>query len=346
MRVTEDRKAIRSLRVGVVPSSHVLQLAVGVGPLRADIAAEIDHIRSGGQRAVIISGEWGMGKSNLLSYLREYALGSNVAVAYLNLNGTSAAVNNPQRFYHRIVSDLRLPGVEGKGLGTLLKLVRRRHSETNISRWISANTSYSELATAFQSFAWGFEYPSVHTISGVDLAWANYGYKREKAIKRIGDLGGFLKSAGYAGLMVQFDELETVVQLWNVVSRRGAYKTLNRLSNLKNVWSIYAATERLSRLMEMDRLSGKVTDPEARKFLDSYAKLPTFSPPALNLHLGRELVTRIERLYRGVYPLPASVSLSQVVEKWGRMSFNNPRRLIRHTIDHLDRNRPAPRLDV
>src|SRR5215213_6352644 len=100
MRAPEDRKAIRSLRVGVVPSSHVLQLAVGVGPLRADLDSEIDHLRSGGQRAVVVSGEWGAGKSNLLSYLREYALERNVAVAYLNLNGSSAAVNHPQRFYH------------------------------------------------------------------------------------------------------------------------------------------------------------------------------------------------------------------------------------------------------
>jgi P-loop Domain of unknown function (DUF2791) len=346
MSVADDRKAIRSLRVGVVPSSHVLQLTVGVGPLKEAIDTQIAGARSGRHKALVISGEWGTGKSNLLSYLREYALGLDVAVSYLNLNGSSTPINHPQRFYHRIVSDLRLPGAAGKGVGTLLEVVRRPRTEANVSKWITSHTGTSELANAIRAFANGSEYPAAHVISGVDLAWADYAYKKEKALKRIEDLGGFLKSAGYSGFMIQFDELETVAQLWNVVSRRGAYKTLYRLSNLKNVWSVYAATERLSRLMDVDRWSGKVMDFEALKFLDEFSDYLVFTPPQLDLRLGREIVSRVEKLYRRTYPLPPDIPLSQVIDKWGRMSFSNPRRLIRHTIDHLDRSRPVPRSEA
>jgi hypothetical protein len=343
MSVRENRRAIRSLRVGVVPTSHVLQLTVGVGTLQVTIDSEIDDIRAGKQRAIVVSGEWGTGKSNLLSYLREYALKRNVAVSYLNLNGRSAAANHPQRFYHKIVADLRLPGAKGKGLAGVLDIARNVRPQTDSSRWISANLPYSELARALKAFSSGYEYSSTHVISGVDLAWADYGYKRDKAIKRIDDLGGFLKSAGFTGLMIQFDELETIAQLWSVISRRGAYRTLYRLSNLRNIWSIFATTERLNHILDYDRCSSKVSDYEAQKFLDGYFKFPVLRPPSLNLQLGRELAGRIEGLYRSVYSLPANVPLAQVVEKWDRTPFKNPRRLIRHTIDHLDRIRPEPR---
>src|SRR5438093_12915465 len=96
-----DRRAIRSLRVGVVPSSHVLALTVGAESLSTNFEKEIENLGVGRHESHIVCGEWGTGKSNLLSYLRELALARNAAVAYINLNGRSAAVNHPQRFDHR-----------------------------------------------------------------------------------------------------------------------------------------------------------------------------------------------------------------------------------------------------
>ena len=70
MSIATDRKAIRSLRVGVVPSSHVLQLTVGINAHRAKVDQAIQKLRLGEHAPLVISGEWGTGKSNLLSYLR------------------------------------------------------------------------------------------------------------------------------------------------------------------------------------------------------------------------------------------------------------------------------------
>ena len=342
MSIATDRRAIRSLRVGVVPSSHVLDLTVGMTSLRATLDQESEAFHGGRQQPCVISGEWGSGKSNLLSYLREYALRRKIAVAYINLNGRSSAINHPQRFYHHIVADLRLPGVKGRGLTSLLETLKTPDLARAASRWASANASSSELAQAFVALLNGQEQSAHPIILGTDLAWADYGYKKEKAVRRIADLGSCLKSLGYVGLLVQYDEMETILQLWSVVSRQSAYKILHALSGLKNVWSVFAATEKLNRQLVVDR--DRLTDTTAHSFIRDYFNFPVLKPPAIDERLGGELLRSIESLYRRVYQVPQDARLQPVLEKWLRMPFRNPRRLIRHAIDYLDRHRVVPQV--
>jgi hypothetical protein len=343
MNLAADRRAIRSLRVGVVPSSHVLDLTVGAGPMRDILDRELELFKSGRQRPLVVSGEWGTGKSNLLSYLREYSLQRKIAVAYINLNGRSSAINHPQRFYHRVVADVRIPGFEGKGILGLLEAMKMPNVQDVIYKWASANTSRSELAQAFYLYVKGQRQWSLQIILGTDLAWADYAYKKEKAMRRLDDLGVCLRSLGYGGLMIQFDELETVMQLWNVMSRQGAYRVLHTLSNLKNVWSVYATTEKLNQQLALDRRYGKIRDLAALEFVEEYQKFPAIKPPVIDDRMGSELLRKVEGLYRRVYQVPHDTRLHHVMERWRRMPFRNPRRLIRYAIDHLDQQRPVPR---
>lgn len=342
MNLKADRKAIRSLRVGVVPSSHALDLSVGIGGSRGILERELESFRSGRQRPCVVSGEWGTGKSNLLSYLREYSLSRKIAVAYINLNGRTSAINHPQRFYHRVVADVRLPGFDGRGIINLLETMKTPGVESVVSKWAAANAYRSELAQAFVAYLNGHRQWSLQIILGTDLAWADYAYKKEKAMRRLDDLGGCLRSMGYGGLMIQYDELETVIQLWNVISRQSAYRVLHTLSNLRNVWSVFATTEKLNRQLISDRRAGKLRDLNALTFAEDYQKFPILKPPVIDELLGEELLLKIERLYRRVYQLPQDARLHHVMERWLRMPFRNPRRLIRHAIDHLDRLRPVP----
>lgn len=340
-----DRRAIRSLRVGVVPSSHVLELTVGINAVAKNLDREIESLKQKRQNPCVVSAEWGMGKSNLLSYLREYCLRRNVAVCYINLNGSASAASHPQRFYHRIVADLRLPDTQRRGLANLLgSSLQTANGLDAISRWGKANAHKSELADALVDFLNGHRQWAVQRILGADLSWANYGYKKEKAIRRIGDLGDFLRSLGYGGLMIQYDELETVGQLWNVRSRQSAYKILYSLTGLKSVWSVCATTDRLGQQLYVDEKSGKLFDVEALHFISRYKRLPLLNPPVIDARLAAELLRHVEALYRRVYDMPANVNVDQVLDRWLRMPFRNPRRLIRHAIDYLDRTRPVPNL--
>lgn len=335
-----NRRAIRSLRLGVVPSSHVLDLTVGIDSLLSPFEDQIINLKSGNQTPVSICGEWGTGKSNLLSYLREYSLKRNIAVAYVNLNGNSVAVNHPQRFYHKIVEDLRLPGIQEKGIANFLPAIENspfRKSATD--KWASSNYYSSELAKAFWRFANEDPYQSHGIILGTDLSWSSYTYKKEKALRRIDDLGSYLKNIGFDGLMIQFDELETIRQLWNSRSRQSAYKILNELSCLPNVLTVFASTDRFNDQLYKDQI--RISDDRAQKFMNNYSsKFPSLKPPVINKQLGIELLKRIHKLYQHVYPVSKEISINEIVDKWSQMSFNNPRRLIRHTIDFLDRQRP------
>ncbi|MEW6261797.1 MAG: BREX system ATP-binding domain-containing protein [Thermodesulfobacteriota bacterium] len=345
----EDRKAIRSLRVGVVPSSHVLKLTVGSEHFKNVLENELENLPLGKHRTCVISGEWGAGKSNLLKYLKELALTRNTAVAYINLNGRASAVNHPQRFYHHIVSDLKVREVPEKGIIALLLCKLGNPSFVKMSNeWVSLNWDHSELARAFENLlngSYGVE-SSLAVILGTDLAWSNYAYKKEKAIRRIEDLGSYLKTVGFNGLLIQFDELETIEQLWNSRSRQSAYKVLFTLINFKNVWSVFATTERFSQRLNHDKNGGIVNDPEAIGFAEDYFRLPTIKPPTFNLKLASELLNRILGLYGDVYAIPTGLNLQQSLESWSQMPFRNPRRLIRHAIDYLDRHRLVPAIQT
>ena len=121
MNLATNRKAIRSLRVGIVPSSHVLELTVGATDLEDKLENSFRAFHRGGCRPLIIKGEWGTGKSNLLCYVREYSKKRNFAVSQINLNGRSSAINHPQRLYGKIVAELRVEEMQGKGIAHIFE---------------------------------------------------------------------------------------------------------------------------------------------------------------------------------------------------------------------------------
>ena len=340
MTLAVNRNAIRSLRVGIVPYSHVLNLTVGFDPHHETLDKEFRRLKKGFPRPFVIGGEWGSGKTNLLCYISEYALKQKVAVAYINLNGRSAAINYPQKLYHRIVADIRLPGLEDNGITRLLGSIKKDSLlERKTSEWVSSLGCHSELAQALGSFINEDYHWSFQVILGSDLSWAEYRYKKEKAIKRLDDLGSYLKYLGYAGLMIQFDELESVVQLWNIASRRSAYNTLNNLSSLENVWTVFATTEKLNSQIDADAKSGRIRTEEAESFIKRYFDFQVLEPPVLSQEYANTLLSRILKLYKEAYVVSQEIRLQEVLDLWNKIPFRNPRRLIRIAIDHLDRHR-------
>lgn len=344
MSLTFERRAIRSLKVGVVPPTHVLALTVGAGPLRTFIDQEVRAQAAGKKRPLIVLGEWGSGKSNLLCYLREYCIKNNHPVSYINLNGRSSALNHPQRFYHRVASDMRLPDGHGRGIPALLQLLMNEKNRQSSAKWISKNLrNNSELARALYLLFNG-DLSKLQVLMGNDIAWGSYPYQRAKAMRRLSDLGGLVKAIGMKGLMVQFDELETMNQLWNSVSRKGAYRVLNEICHLDDVWPIFAATETVNSMIASDANSMMTKDKTVTSFFQTYFDLPVVTPPVVDQVLAAELLDRIERLYRRVYAPPEDVHPRDVLSKWTKMALRNPRRLIRLGIDHLDRHRSLPDL--
>ena len=344
MGLKENRKAIRSLRVGIVPTTHVLFLTVGVNSFKSLLDTELSKFKENKQTPFIINDEWGSGKTNLLNYMKEYVLKKKTAVMYVRLDGRSTAANHPQRYYHKLICGLRMPGIKGTGLPCLLRsLLESKERQLKALNWARSHSYYSDVAKGFNFIFDGDFQSGAKILLGGDLSWGDYNYFKNKAINRIVELGNLINVIGYTGIMIQFDEVETISQLWNVVSRRGAYRTFYSFLTSINIWPVFASTQKFYSLIISDYYSGILDkDWMAKKFAGSLLKIKIIHPPLINNDISRRLSNKICKLYNSVYEFEKQHDFNQIIDHWSRMPFKNYRRLIRLAIDYLDRSRPVP----
>src|ERR1700722_299009 len=104
---SEHRAVVRRLRRGVVAASHITSLSVGLERQTLEIERQLRFLAVGSAQACFIDGEWGTGKTHLLALMAQLAIDKGAVTAYLNLNGQSAALNHPQRFYHLIAARVK-----------------------------------------------------------------------------------------------------------------------------------------------------------------------------------------------------------------------------------------------
>jgi hypothetical protein len=340
----------------VVPASHIRTLSVGTGAVIRRIDSLLDDLRArkstGG---AFVDGEWGTGKTHLLALIRQVSLDEGYAVAYLNLNGRSAAVNHPQRFYHLIASRLRTSSA-GPGLATIIDaVIRDRASRASLETWLDEARYRSELAGSIAALLEDWDDPkdapayAWSVVVGSDLVWADYAYKREKALRRIADLGEFLSACGAGGLVLQLDELETMDQLWNVRSRIGAYSVLGHLTRMNCVLPILAITDRFAQLIDGDLKSRSLLADASlpgsvRTFLQrwQHAAFPILRPATMNSDLAATLLERVIRLYQETYTSSAAeVDRTGLMNEWSRSPWRSPRTLVRRALHELDLLRDA-----
>lgn len=348
--LARDRAAIRRLRRGVVASSHIRALSVGTDPIVREVGRLL-HERPGGAAAVrFVDGEWGTGKTFLLALIHQLALDEGYAVAFLNLNGRSAALNHPQRFYHLIAGRVRLIKAQAGLPSVVQALVRHQAHHPRLGRWAVETRHSSEFAAALaRILSWRNNHDDApahawSVLLGTDLAWADYPYKREKALYRIADLGECLAASGAGGLVLQLDELETIDQLWNVRSRIGAYSVLGRLIAMSHVLPFFAVTDRFDRLVDSDLkfkglLDEKSLPADARTFLERWQRheYPTLHPTIMTTELAGRLIGKIVDLYHGAYgPGVRRVDRAALVKEWTKSPLRSPRTLIRRAVHELD----------
>jgi hypothetical protein len=181
-------------------------------------------------------------------------------------------------------------------------------------------------------------------VAGTDLA--PFDYKRAKALERLAAVAKLLRSVGGAGLVVVLDEAETIDQLWNRLSRMGAYETLGALCRMEAAWAVFGITARFQRSVDRDLANGMLSyaqNADADGFLRAWRDRAyrQLAPPALTDEEAEDLVRRIVRVYDSAYPTIDRGPLyeSQILFKWKSNPGRNPRRLIRSVIDALDARR-------
>jgi hypothetical protein len=353
-----ERAAIRRLRTGVVPSWELTRLSVGYGKATRAVQYALEVVTNGERPdALFVQGEWGSGKTHFLSFVRELTSSRGVPCARVDLNARSTPLNYPQRFYESIAETVRIKdraGMRGVLMG-ILEDDSTRQRLSVFSRSSAAGDLQGPLLTLCSRFERGERLELAdsevwRTLFGADLSWADYTYKREQALNRIECLGRMFDFVGAAGLVLVFDEAETIDQLWNVRSRVSAYGVLGQLLRSKYLWCSLGITERFAHTLEMDFDRGVLdygfTGESASWFLRAWrrSQFTVLEPPVIDTHSARTLAAAVSGLYASAYP-DATVD-AHVVERcvadWAKNPSRNPRRLIRLLIHHLDIRRALP----
>lgn len=350
--IQSTRAVVRRLRVGVVPGWAIQHLTVGYGKLKSDLLSRFDAVAVRSPvPPLFVKGEWGSGKTHFLEYARGIAVARGLAVARVTLNGWSAALNHPQRLLpiiasdftrgtHRgiraVVSALMMSPDSGEELLTFAE--REDAGDLSSSLRVLANR-YSKADT----LDLGSD-PSWRLFYGSDLSWADYPYKRRQGLERIASITRMFRSLAQPGVVLLFDETETIDQLWNIRSRMGAYAVLNELAAMPGAFCVFGVTERFQAAIEADLARGVLEDEtvsrEAKAFLRSWhrGEMEIIVPPIVNSNSAINLANRIQDVYLQAYPNISGANriASSCVEEWCANPSRNPRRLIRLLVHRFD----------
>lgn len=271
----------------------------------------------------------------------------------VTLDASGISLNKPQRIYAQIANVI---GVEGHvGLRSVLnRLLRDSEQRRALSRFagrgeageLSWPLSYlCSLADRGEDFLQDDHY-AWSVILGLDLNWADYSYKRRPAINRLIALSHMFAAVGLGGIVLLFDETETIDQLYNIRSRLTAYSTIGSWSRAKHLWAVFGITERFSRTVEEDlfRLSGIDSSPdEYAAWLLKGWRTESFDvakPPEVAEKFAAEVAARVAKLYQDAYGVRApGAALARAIQDWRANPVRNPRRLIRRLVEEIDDSR-------
>lgn len=358
--MVHDRATIRRLRNGLVPSWEFDRISVGYNGVRKRIGLSLSSLDLPGELVpLFVRGEWGTGKTHLLSFIRLSAENCGVASAIVDLNARGAALNHPQRFLRSIAETFRAAGF--LGLKSVLRnFIEDPRHRSHLLEFAAGTKCIGDLSWALSDICRRFgdlssvdigEHPLWQLLHGVDLSWSDSPVKRYKAIERISTVAQICRVLGLRGLVLTFDEAETIDQLWTVKSRIAGYDVLERLIELDGLWIVIATTSRFDGIVDSDAKRQADIAEEAMKgakFLDRwrnsvYQKL---DPPLIGRQEALQLADAILDIYQNAYgglktgPLIAR----RCIAEWTQTSNQNPRRLIRSIVHSLDVAR-APAFD-
>ena len=327
-----------------MPSWEFDRLSVGYDEIRRLIKLSLMSLELPGLLSpLFIRGEWGSGKTHFLSYLQIAANYSGIAAAKIELNGRSAPLNYPQRFLSVIAESMQVGELCGVK-EILLCAVRDPMIRTRLLSFAESNRQIdigSALADLCQRVGAGAdvdpnEHPIWPILYGTDLSWSDHQTKRNKALFRIGTLGLLSRIMGFKGLVLIFDEAETIDQLWNVRSRVSAFHVLGSLFGMDAVWCVFGTTGRFDRTINTDIANGlsscDLGSEEASNFLNGWQSnhYQRHKPPVIDARRAKTLGMSICSLYERAYGKVDDLDnlLEKCLSDWQRNPARNPRRLI------------------
>lgn len=252
----EDRRAIESLRAGVPNRDAVLRLGCSHPKIEEQFRALLTAVEAGFGDEVqppglLVSGDFGSGKSHLLEYLQHVALDANFVCSKIVIS-KETPISDPLKVFRAMVSEGRVPGKLGPSIQTLA-LNLKFDQQTYRDFYLWAGSEGSDIAAHFPATLALLEYGHDNEYSQqIARFWAGdrlnitqlkenlrqigqlttyhlgpQPRQRDLAFQRIRFAPRLARAAGYRGWIVLFDELELIGR-YAFKGRANAYAELAR----------------------------------------------------------------------------------------------------------------------
>ncbi len=263
IRKSERDAIIGALRSGVVPRTGLRYLRVGREREISAIVSDIDRVADGGATVRFVVGDFGSGKSFLLSLARELALSTRLVVASADLTTSRrlhSSSSQAQSLYTELMSSLAIRTAPNGGAieAILQQFVAACREMARATDDAPDDVIRRELET-LQQFTGGYDFVEVIAAywrgfaegddekSQAAVRWLRGEYTTKTEAR--GALGvhtivndatyydalklfaRFTRLAGFAGLLVEVDELTILYRLSHPKSRESNYEKLLAIIN-------------------------------------------------------------------------------------------------------------------
>ncbi len=223
----EARQLVESLRMGIAPAQHILELTVDLKAERESIIHGLNQAHQQGGAARAIVGEYGYGKSHLVELTTQEALTRNFLVATVSLDLLELPPHRAFDIYREAVQHIRYPDTDERGLWPLLTRITtsthlveqlEQHSPAELDPLVIGLQAIANTTSSRQRKAWanwlmggrrvkamnkglprGVKFPSIYKV-GHNARQIAYLMTGVSVLARLG---------GYSGLCLLIDEAES-----------------------------------------------------------------------------------------------------------------------------------------
>ena len=382
---------IDSLRNGTVPAEGTGNIAVGIDDEMAEIAEQLNNVRNGKSSFKFVIGDYGSGKTFFSTAVREMAYDKGFAVSSVVVS-QETPLHKFEELYRKIMDGMRIPDNNKIPAFTLIleewllniedKIIeiegidpeedKEQFEKEMIKRINEELQVVGSIAASFANAIRGFykaKYDGNHILYQGAIAWLKGERIRPEIRKGLNVAGSvtrensfeffkallhMIKSAGYHGLIIIIDEVETVQKLRSDY-RHAAYENLRFFideadkNNFPNCFFLYTGTTDLMEsekgFKSLEPLYQRVKVEREKEFKN--LRQPVMFLDGFNKNKLNEVAKKVRGIHGDVYSWMPNEKVNDLfVEKliedmttgFGGEITIGPRGFLRTLVDILDKS--------
>lgn len=286
--MNESENILKALRIGAVPSYSLRNLAIGIENELEELTSELNYISDNHSSIKFIQGDYGSGKTFLTQSLSEIARQNNFAVSTIVISPTNQINNLSNIYRSIVDNLKTPKSKEGSGLTEIIDAwsfktfdkvlkVEGANKNSKIDDTIKKSlyesiefelVSNQNINPAFAKCIVAYAESKLNRNSEksrMAISWlkgsdriSNSQFVKEIGLKSklenkevfslLKGLSYLIKQSGYNGLLIVFDEIETIQRSQNKKLRQDSYEIIRSildevaLDNFRNIFFVFAGT--------------------------------------------------------------------------------------------------------